>query len=108
MLKAALIADDKLVIVTAARSDLVGPFLTAGSMDLWSELFHISRMNRTQLRQVINGPAEFVGVRLEEGLDDEMLNDASGEDGLPLLSLVLHQLWSQREVLRNVTVHVVS
>lgn len=58
----------------------------------------IAQMSPQQLRQVIELPAQRVGLRLENGLVERMLKDVDSEPGaLPLLADVLDQLWLERE-----------
>ncbi len=56
-------------------------------------------MNRKELRQAIEKPAELMQVRFEKGLTDWLLDDVEREAGnLPLLEFALTELWKmQRE-----------
>ncbi|AUX44748.1 uncharacterized protein SOCE26_062160 [Sorangium cellulosum] len=57
----------------------------------------IRRMKPEHLRRAIEGPAELMGLSLEEGLCEQMLRDAGDEPGaLPLLEYTLDQMWQQR------------
>ncbi|MCX5952019.1 MAG: SUMF1/EgtB/PvdO family nonheme iron enzyme [Cyanobacteria bacterium] len=47
-------------------------------------------------RQVIEGPAQRVGVRLERGLSDRLVRDTPSGDALPLLAFTLRELWDGR------------
>jgi formylglycine-generating enzyme required for sulfatase activity len=47
-------------------------------------------------RQVIEGPAQRVGVRLETGLSDRLVRDTPSGDALPLLAFTLRELWDGR------------
>jgi formylglycine-generating enzyme required for sulfatase activity len=47
-------------------------------------------------RQVIEGPAQRVGVRLETGLSDRLVRDIPSGDALPLLAFTLRELWDGR------------
>ena len=47
-------------------------------------------------RQVIEGPAQRVGVRLETGLSDRLVRDTPSGDALPLLAFTLRELWEGR------------
>lgn len=58
----------------------------------------IAQPGPEQLRAAIEGPAQAVGIRLEPGLTNRMLEAVSGEPGaLPLLSYTLDLLWLRRE-----------
>jgi formylglycine-generating enzyme required for sulfatase activity len=47
-------------------------------------------------RQVIEGPAQRLGVRLELGLSDRLVRDTPTGDALPLLAFTLRELWDGR------------
>lgn len=50
------------------------------------------------LREIVEGPAQVAGLRLEHGLVDLLLRDAAGQPGaLPLLSHALAETWRRRE-----------
>ena len=54
-------------------------------------------MNREELRSAIAQPAAKVGVQLEAGLVDRILDDVGQEPGnLPLLEFALTQLWAKQ------------
>ena len=58
----------------------------------------ISSMNKEELQQAIEKPAEKVGLVIESGLVQRILNDLDNEPGnLPLLSFLLEQLWDHRK-----------
>lgn len=58
----------------------------------------VSPLSPERLRQVIERPAQRVGLKLEEGLTERILHDAAQEPGhLPLLAHVLDLLWQHRE-----------
>jgi hypothetical protein len=51
-----------------------------------------------ELRQVIEEPARRIGLKFEEGIVEELVNETLGEEAaLPLLQLTLQQLWKARE-----------
>ena len=55
-------------------------------------------MTRGELRRVIDGPAERVGLHVEPELVDAVVDDVAGEvGGLPLLSTALLDLWLARD-----------
>lgn len=55
-------------------------------------------MNREELRSAIAQPAAKVGVQLEAGLVDRILDDVGQEPGnLPLLEFALTQLWAKQK-----------
>ncbi|MGK7897963.1 MAG: pentapeptide repeat-containing protein, partial [Xenococcus sp. (in: cyanobacteria)] len=58
----------------------------------------LSEMNREELSQAIEKPAEILGVRFEAGLVERILDDVENEPGnLPLLEFALTELWKKRK-----------
>lgn len=58
----------------------------------------VEAMAREGLERVINGPAEAMRLRLDDGLLDRVLDDVGDEPGnLPLLEHALHELWLRRQ-----------
>ena len=58
----------------------------------------LSSMNREELQAAIEKPAEKMGVRLEAGLTDRILEDVGKEPGnLPLLEFALTRLWDKQQ-----------
>jgi hypothetical protein len=61
-------------------------------------LFTLGQMKREELEQAITQPAKRVGLRLEQGLDQRLLDDVRGEPGnLPLLEFALTELYQRRK-----------
>ena len=55
-------------------------------------------MNRAELEMVIEQPAQKVGVQLEDGLTERILDAVNDEPGdLPLLEFALTQLWVRQD-----------
>ena len=55
-------------------------------------------MSRGELESAIRKPAEAIGLQLEPGLTDRILEESADiEQPLPLLEFALTQLWEQRE-----------
>jgi hypothetical protein len=86
------------VVVPTIRADFYGrcadyPGLAARLAD--SVL--VGPLNEAGLRQAMEWPAAFVGLRLEPGLADTIVDDVAGEPGaLPLLSHALLETWERR------------
>ena len=58
----------------------------------------VTPMQRSELRQAVEGPARRVGLRVEPELVDAIVADVEGEPGaLPLLSAALLELWQHRD-----------
>jgi len=57
----------------------------------------VTQMSADELRQTVEMPAQAVGLQLEPGLTDRLLQDAGGGPGaLALLQPSLHDLWLNR------------
>ena len=74
-----------------AREPSIGPFFAEG-------VHLVGPLTPSALRQAIEEPAARAGLRLEPGLVELILRDASGETGaLPLVSHALVETWLRRE-----------
>jgi WD40 repeat protein len=94
------------VVVIGLRSDALGrcvevPELAAA---MQSRCMILGPMNKTELREVVTGPAKLAKLRIEAGLVDLILHDVAAEKNsahtigrLPLLSHVLTGTWQQRK-----------
>jgi formylglycine-generating enzyme required for sulfatase activity len=97
-----LLASDhnRLVILATLRSDFLNSFqrhpsglgAAAGAADP----VLLGPMDQAGFRQVIEGPAERVGLELETGLSDQLVKDTATGDALPLLAFTLSRLWQER------------
>lgn len=100
------------LVVLGLRSD----FYPDCAAEPWGEPLEnqliVPAMSESQLRQVIERPAEQVGLRLEPGLTDRLLYHlGASENGgrpaahglLPLLSYTLSELWERRGEGRRLT-----
>jgi KaiC/GvpD/RAD55 family RecA-like ATPase len=76
-----------------AHASSYRPFADA----LQGSMLILGRMNRKELQDAIEKPARLLGVRIEEGLGERLLEAVGEEPGnLPLLEFALTQLWSRR------------
>ena len=58
----------------------------------------VTPLNAAELREAIEKPAESVGLKFEQGLVENLLQDILGEPaGLPLLQFSLLKLWENRQ-----------
>ena len=57
----------------------------------------VSPMQPEDYGQVIDGPAERMGLRLQPGLKERLVNDTGTGDALPLLAFTLKELWECRQ-----------
>src|SRR5262249_9287308 len=61
-------------------------------------LVTLGPMTPEELREVIERPAQKVGLELQDGLAGRIVDDVQGEPGnLPLLEFVLTELWQLRD-----------
>ncbi|MCB9744583.1 MAG: CHAT domain-containing protein [Alphaproteobacteria bacterium] len=57
----------------------------------------VPMMSRDQMLEVIEGPARLVGLPIQEGLAEQLVDEVAGEPGaLPLLEFALDRLWLER------------
>lgn len=91
-------SDGTLLVIATLRSDFLGRFQLAPELrDLPFEDLPLGPMPRERLDRVIVGPAERVGVELEDGLVRRLVADTGRTDALPLLAFTLRELWESRE-----------
>ena len=61
-------------------------------------ILRLTPLTAADLRQAIEEPAKQIGLKFEEGLIDNLLNDILGEPAaLPLLQFTLLKLWEDRD-----------
>ncbi len=87
------------VLVATMRADFLGNALSYRPFAdvLQNADIKLGPMNREELTQVIEKPAEKLGVGFEGGLVERILKDVEDEPGnLPLLEFALTELWKRR------------
>ena len=87
------------VLVTTLRLDFLENVLSYPPLaDVWRKMnVQIRSMNPEELREVIEKPAQKLGVSFESGLVERILKDVDKEPGhLPLLEFALTELWKKR------------
>lgn len=88
-----------LVLVLAMRADFLGNALSYRPFAdvLRNADIKLGPMNRQELSQVIEKPAEKLGAKFEAGLVERILDDVEDEPGnLPLVEFALTLLWQRR------------
>lgn len=93
--------DDRVVerLVVVVRGDHVGRLADHARFAerATRELVLVPPLTETGLREVIQGPAEVAGLRVEPELADVIIGDVVGQPGaLPLLSTALVGTWERR------------
>ena len=112
-LKILLDSDIEITIMAVMRDDFYSRFASDAppAVLAWTQrgFFQVgSALEKEELEEIIREPARRVGLRLEEGLAEVIINDVleSGREGggragrstvLPLLEFALTQLWERRE-----------
>lgn len=97
LLEAAEQREYPIYIALTLRSELLGGTVALhGLPEAINRGLHLlPQMSREQLRDVIKGPVELSGVRIEERLVDRILNDLGDHyDQLPVLQHALMRMWS--------------
>ena len=86
------------VLIATMRADFLGSALEYRPFaDVLQNDIKLKPMNRKELLEVISKPAQKLGVRLEAGLVERILDDVENEPGtLPLLEFALTLLWERR------------
>lgn len=94
------------VVLASLRVDYIarcGDFPLPGGTTLehllYEEAHHVflGPLRPDDLRRIIETPARRAGLRLQEGLSNQILRDAGDEPGsLPLIEYVLDELWKRR------------
>ncbi|MEO0457739.1 MAG: WD40 repeat domain-containing protein [Cyanobacteria bacterium P01_A01_bin.114] len=86
------------VLVATLRADFLSNALAYRPFaDVLQGDIKLGAMNPSELEQVIEQPAQKLGVGFEEGLVHRILQDVSAEPGnLPLLEFALTELWKRR------------
>jgi len=92
-------ADSPLVLVLTMRADFLGDALSYASFaEVLNSDIKLGAMNHTELREVIEKPAQELGVTFAPGLVETILDDVEDEPGnLPLLEFALTELWQRRK-----------
>lgn len=84
------------IVFATLRSDFLASFQKHPALqDLRYQMLALGPMDLQGFRAVIEGPAKRAGIELEEGLVEELLEDTSTPDALPLLAFVLRELWER-------------
>ena len=94
----ALNSERKAVLVGRLESAaLVRQWLQEGQLTGMSAVEFVPPLDARDLRAVVEGPAEKIGLRFEEGLVDTLVNQLLGDPAaLALMQFTLLQLWDRR------------
>ena len=95
----ASVSSSATVLVTTMRADFLGNALSYRPFAdvLQNADVKLGPMNREELTQVIEKPAQKLGVTFADGLVERILDDVENQPGnLPLLEFALTELWNKR------------
>ncbi|AFZ24105.1 WD40 repeat-containing protein [Cylindrospermum stagnale PCC 7417] len=94
-------APDKFKLVMTLRADFIAACLEVSALARWlqqSSVLVPPNLSDEDYRRVIVNPAEQVGLKVEPGLVEVLLQELNHSAGdLPLLEFVLEQLWEFRQ-----------
>jgi WD40 repeat protein len=100
LLYAASVPDGRGMVVFTLRADFYPRAAAYAELaqHLSAHQFLVSPLDEQGLRQAIEEPARLVGLELEPGLIEKILDDIAHEPGsLPLLEHALLELWKRRD-----------
>jgi WD40 repeat protein/tRNA A-37 threonylcarbamoyl transferase component Bud32 len=98
--RAAADPEGRAVVVVALRADFYGRFAAYPDLAelLGANHVLVGPMQASELRRVVELPADRVGLRVEPEVTDAVIDDVESEPGaLPLLSTALLELWQKRQ-----------
>jgi formylglycine-generating enzyme required for sulfatase activity/energy-coupling factor transporter ATP-binding protein EcfA2 len=97
--------DSRVLILASLRSDFLGSLqLHPSRLDsLAGDPILLGPLDVAGFRQVIESPAQRVGLQLEKGLCDLLVRDTPSGDALPLLAFTLRELWDGRTGIHGIT-----
>jgi WD40 repeat protein/tRNA A-37 threonylcarbamoyl transferase component Bud32 len=98
--RAAADPEGRAVVVVALRADFYGRFAAYPDLAelLGANHVLVGSMQASELRRVVELPADRVGLRVEPEVTDAVIDDVESEPGaLPLLSTALLELWQKRQ-----------
>ncbi len=83
------------VVLATMRSDFLNAFqLFPGAAERYEEVT-LDPMPRARFAELIEGPAERFGLRIEPGLTERLVEDTRYDDALPLLAFTLERLYKK-------------
>lgn len=92
--------EDSLSVIIGMRSDFRGrlreyPHLVS---KIDKPYVNVEHLNRKEIEEAIVKPADWVGLGIEEGLKQQLINDVEDYPGsLPLLQYTLTELWNETQ-----------
>ncbi|MEJ2004479.1 MAG: hypothetical protein P8X57_05830, partial [Cyclobacteriaceae bacterium] len=87
-------------VVTTMRSDFLGDCSQFQGLPeaINKSMYLVPKLNRVQMKTVIEAPARLYGVKINPALSSKILNDLSDvEDELPLLQHLMMRIWDYEQ-----------
>jgi tetratricopeptide (TPR) repeat protein len=95
LLSALLAGDNPALGVWTLRSDHLPDLQAAENLSIDVEEFSLKPMPIERLGLIVKGPADIVGLTIEDGLVSALVRDAKTQDALPLVAFVLRRLYDR-------------
>jgi WD40 repeat protein len=92
--------DTRHTVIITMRADLESQLVQIPALQAEYEKsqVRVTAMKANEMREVIENPAELVGLKFEDNLVDEMIGEVLGKSAaLPLLQFTLLKLWENRD-----------
>ena len=87
--------DLPVIVVMALRSDYLGRLQTQKDLTARFDEISLKPMPLERIQQIIRGPAQVAGLRVDDDLIARATEDAETEDALPLLAFALRELFDR-------------
>ncbi len=85
-----------LQLIIGMRDDFRGRLKEFSQFSQQISKVNVGHLNRKEIQEAIEKPAEFVGLPIEERLKEKLINDVEDYPGsLPLLQYTLTELWNE-------------
>ena len=85
-----------LQIILGIRSDFRSRLREYPKFAAQMSKFNVEHLSREEIREAIEKPAEWVGLKIEDGLKQQLINDVEDYPGsLPLFQYTLTELWKK-------------
>ena len=95
LLSAALADDSPYLVVMTIRSSMLDQLQSETSLTAPFEEFSLKPMPLSHRQEIIEKPARIAGLKVEERLVTQAMQDSSTEDALPLLAFALRALYER-------------
>ena len=102
LLRGALVDGSPLWAVATVRSEFLDSVLSGSALSsVFNEPELLGHLERAQLFEVVQKPAERAGLEIDPALVAQMVDETVGGDALPLLAYTLRRLWERAKASRR-------